>query len=117
MSFWAKIETKIKDLRTFEKVCKKNGVTCDHKGKNINLVMNGSTVGYLTPADKGSWSLNVDNDPKYSQFTAKFGKNGGTVMRDYAESVIRTQMVANGGSVVSSRVQQDGSVVMRVQRA
>lgn len=116
MSFWCTIKTQIKDLRTFEKVCNKNGVKLDRKSQNINMVMDGQTVGYLTKGDKGSWNLNVDNDPRYSRFTSKFGKNGGTVMRDYAAEVVQTQMVANGGFVQSRKEQQDGSVVLKIRR-
>lgn len=117
MSFWATLKTQIKDLRTFEKVCNRNGITLDRKGKNVNLAMNNRTVGYLTPGNKGAWNLNVDNDPRYSEYTKKFGKNGGTVMRDYASEVVQTQMVANGGFVTSRQEQSDGSIVMKVRRA
>jgi len=116
MSFWASVKTQIKDLRTFEKVCNRNDVTFDRKGKNINMMMDGRVAGYLTPSDGKAWTLNVDNDVSYSPFSRKFGKNGGTLMRDYAAEVVQVQMVANGGFVTSRSEQKDGSIVMRIRR-
>lgn len=117
MSFWATVKTQIKDLRAFEKVCNKNGITLNNVSNDrVNMIMDGRTAGYLTKGDKRSWTLNVDNDVSYSPFSRKFGRNGGTIMRDYAAEVVQVQMVANGGFVQSQSIQKDGSIVMRIRR-
>ena len=129
MSFWLRCGLVISDLEMFKQSCKKNGVEY-RVNEDSNLEMQGMKVhaflqdtvpggpSYRRNAtlvrDGGGYKLIIDNDARYSSLTNRLGQNGGRLTRDYAENVVKKNVVMSGGMVQSTQEQPDGSVLIRV---
>jgi hypothetical protein len=59
----------------------------------------------------------MDTDKYYNSIVARLGANGGKLIRDYTEMVIRKEMRKQGGMVSSASECADGSLLLRVMRA
>jgi hypothetical protein len=126
MSFWSLIKTRIEDLDCFKQSCEKNGVEfiegatgSKYGGADIMAVFrdkSGHGFGYLVQDGK-SYRVAMDTDKYYNSIVARLGANGGKLIRDYTEMVIRKEMRKQGGMVSSASECADGSLLLRVMRA
>ncbi len=112
MSHWSQVSTKINNLDSFLTICERNDLTCTKTNEaSYNITMNdGSGYATLKQEKTGDWVLSYDRDATYSRFAAKFGTEGGTLMRDYAVYVAETQATTMGMTVLSQEERADGSI-------
>ena len=128
MSFWSRCQTSITDLTCFREACRKNQI--EIREAQPGMQMNNLPVkwvlkdvhperrgvrqeAYLCESG-GAYNLVVDDDQGYSSISGRLGKNGGQLVRDYAEQVVMNNVTQNGGMVQDRHVQQDGSIVLRI---
>ena len=132
MSFWSKISTVIRDLDVFKAVCEKNNVQYEDvtgtgmsqqgypvKARITDMQEGGPAYqrqAYLVEAD-GAYRLIIDNDAGYSSLTARLGKNGGVMMRDYTQQTVEKSIRAQGGMIQSRVAQPDGSLIIQTSFA
>ena len=127
MSTWARVKTVVKNTEVFKECCEKHGVGFE-LNKNQNFSMQSMPVyailkdqqatshhneAYLCVA-KNAYHLVIDNDPNWSSITARVGKNGGIIMRDYAQAMVSKTVRAGGGTVLRSQEQKDKSLLLYV---
>jgi hypothetical protein len=112
MSFWARVATKITDLEVMKEVCEQNDLTYDVHGLDLHLhgKSRGGEQARVESVGEGEWQLSYDQDPSYSGFSRRFGKNGGTLMRSYAAEMAKRQASMMGYMLMSEEVQNDGSL-------
>jgi hypothetical protein len=112
MSFWARVETKITDLDVMKRVCETNDLTYQQNGLGLDLYgrSNSGEHARVENVAPNEWQLSYDQDPSYSAFSRRFGKNGGTLMRSYAAEMAKREASMMGYMLMSEEVQQDGSL-------
>lgn len=128
MSFWSKCKTSITDLTCFREACRKNNIAVTEvtdgqrmNGLPVRLILKDQDPnrrGYRQEAylveDGGAFSLIVDDDRGYSSISGRLGKNGGRLVRDYAEQVVEQQITMNGGMIENREETADGGIVLRI---
>lgn len=129
ISFWTQIATVITDLECFKQSCKKYNVeyvknedsSFKQGGLEVHAILtdkSNTTSGYRRDAflckDGGAFRIVMDNDINYSSLSARLGKNGGKLVRDYTVDVLTKNVRKTGGMVTKCKEQEDGSIVMRV---
>jgi hypothetical protein len=133
MSHYTKIDVAIKDVGLFKRICAKHNVTVQEHGNLIRVptmqgVMatatltdmdatgRGSRTAYLAKHDKvaGASQYIGDNDVNYNSLARRLGKNGGILMRDYSEAIVKKSLSRAGAMVTKRQVNSDGSIVLKV---
>lgn len=128
------MQMEIKDLEKFKAACEQHNVSYK-ENTDAHFTMSGSRVkGILTdmaPTSQGRWGgggnaylvetekpgvykLSIDNDVYYSTLSARLGKNGGKLTRDYTTSVVLDGVRKQGGMLLGQQEQPDGSVILKV---
>lgn len=131
MSMWMTVKTEVQDLDVFKRICEecdldfierdnpKFGYERTRNGQDVFAAVVDRTAtsrnyGLLLEAGKGAYQLAYDSDPHYCTLSKRFGKNGGTLMRDYAAGALKKQMLRRGASQIGkTQTKQDGSLVLR----
>jgi hypothetical protein len=128
MSQWSKINVIVKNTELFKTCCEKHGVAFN-LNKDSQLQVQGMPVygilqdqqetshhstAYLCAKANEQYQLVIDNDPNWCSITKRVGANGGLILRDYAEGIIRNSIRMKGGMVQSVNEQKDKSLLMKV---
>lgn len=122
MSFWATVKNvNIQDLKLFKSICEKNGLRWEEVNSDTIVArahdMNAGGPSYsrhleIVKADN-KHKLRVDNDSRYSSITARFGANGGTLVRDYTSEFLQRRYNRMGART-KTRVLDNGWVELKV---
>lgn len=134
MSHYSKIDVVIKDVGLFKRMCAKHNIAVQEHNTAIrvptlngvfagvtltdidNEGMRGRNNAYLANHDKVKGALQYigDNDANYNTLAKRLGKNGGILMRDYSEAIVKKSLSRAGAMVTRRQVKADGSIVMKV---
>lgn len=121
----------IQDLECFKAACEQHDVDyATNEDENFKwqglpvqatLTDRKTGAGYRNQAylvrSEGAFKLMIDNDANYSSITARVGKNGGKITRDYTTSVITKGVRRNGGLINLVAEQPDGSILLKISSA
>jgi hypothetical protein len=112
VSFWAKVSTKITDLDILKEVCGPCDLRYQESGAGLTLHGIGNPREYakVDQINPGEWELSYDQDPGYSAFSSRIGRNGGILMRSYATEKAKREAAAMGCMVLEEETRNDGSI-------
>lgn len=134
MSHYTKIDVAIKDVALFKRLCEKHNIAVQEHESGIRVsTLQGVLLAVATLTDMeatGGYSRDAylakhgkiknahqyigDNDINYNTLAKRLGRNGGKLMRDYSEAIVKRSLQRKGATVTKRTVKEDGSIVMKV---
>jgi hypothetical protein len=111
MSQWMQVRTEIKDLGIFLETCENCDVAAEKSSEtHYNLRDRQSSGRADLTKDGDIWNLGYDQDAGYSPFAKRFGRNGGTLVREYTRRVVLQETRNQGMMILSEEERSDGSI-------